>query len=754
MATWIGRLLQRLYQSTTSLVIAAACWLLGLLIVLPALMTLAHLFTTVSTSTSSSSSSSTEQVPRILWVTTTGQPIANLTHIREGWYVYQESRQSFVPYSNPQHHWWWQEILDLSQVLQLLFWDANGYDHSAMGYLVRPETDGSWCFRPYDHTADHHEPKVCSETLLGEYQLLSTTTTTHQHTPFLVSVSSAVTVPSRTSDTIRRNARHRRRLADDVTTTSHGFRRNPHKQQRPIYHRQSFAETLTWHRPATLFWLCINIGLALVYHFNKVSPRVVGKVYSRMVPTPSSSSSSTTTTILSSSSLEPWRCWTGATAHFEVWHLFFNCQSLAYLGYELEGRGFPSIVFWLYNISLIPLTSLLWMGLEYGQRTYLSLVSSSQRTNPMEDRPTVGYSGVLFAWMVIAALEQPTTCPVLFWPSLCFTTHNLSIFGSTAMTFKWSWAPIIQLVVAQVILPRVSLSGHLAGMICGYAIHWGLLPIRWTQPALVVPLLYWLHLFLLQKAVPLPWTKVSSDTGTDDDGPYANTALLVRISYLHLAVSLLSVWVYGPLCSLTLSFVFCAVFWHNSVQLVTGRRSDKLVVKLQRGYIVCAVITAVAGGMTLGSWLLLPSPSARTKPTFSAASLSPTFGLLLLQCLILLLGICICSCSLPTTEDKGIFGYTLGYTVVRQARICGDFLMRRFGRLGFTIGDSESSGLVVEAASSPNGETMRRPGASWQPFSGQGQRLGSISSSPSNRNRGRGDVELATNLDSERSRLV
>lgn len=199
--------------------------------------------------------------------------------------------------------------------------------------------------------------------------------------------------------------------------------------------------------------MTLNIGLAFYYWNGRIAVASVALQYSKI-------------------SDEPWRFLTGSTAHFELWHLFFNMQALYSLGMELEGTVYTSMEFFLYNCSFLMIVPAIWCGLETMRR---KLSSSS-----VADIPTVGFSGVLFAWMLLASVKQSRTCPVFFLPQLCFDTHYVA-------GLPWNVGPLVQVVVAQVLLPRVSLTGHLAGLIAGMLVHAGCLPLRLVQPSLLFP---------------------------------------------------------------------------------------------------------------------------------------------------------------------------------------------------------------------------------------------------------------------------
>jgi len=255
--------------------------------------------------------------------------------------------------------------------------------------------------------------------------------------------------------------------------------------------------------PATTLLVAINVGLAYWYWNHHVDPSSVSKIYSRMV---GSSSTSESSIFGATHTYELWRSFTGALAHFELLHLGFNMMSLYSLGLALEqnyddNTGYTSIAFWLYNVSLIPLTTMILMAIIWIRIQYKSKsgYSTPQQLSALRDTSTVGYSGVLFAWMVVVSLEQPQSCPIPFLSNLCFTTYSF-----WEGHFKFNVGPIVQLFFCQFIMPRVSFMGHLAGILAGFALHWNFLPLEIVQPCVLVPLLFGVHLWKVRHLVPVP----------------------------------------------------------------------------------------------------------------------------------------------------------------------------------------------------------------------------------------------------------
>jgi membrane associated rhomboid family serine protease len=208
-------------------------------------------------------------------------------------------------------------------------------------------------------------------------------------------------------------------------------------------------------RPGTTLLLLLNVGLAFHYWNRRVDPSSVSKQYGRIVV-----------------EHEWWRGLSGATAHFEPLHLGFNAMSLRALGGELEGsegRWYgDTVAFLFYNVALVVFSTMVMMALVYArirliQRELDGLPPASPLRGTCEDRlrrlrdtSSVGYSAVLFAWMVVSTMERDRpTCPVPFFSDLCFETH--AVPGLPFLRFNV--APVISLFVAQAIMPRVSFMG-------------------------------------------------------------------------------------------------------------------------------------------------------------------------------------------------------------------------------------------------------------------------------------------------------
>ncbi|KAL3790312.1 hypothetical protein HJC23_002938 [Cyclotella cryptica] len=247
-------------------------------------------------------------------------------------------------------------------------------------------------------------------------------------------------------------------ILPSTTKTKH------HKQQNA---KQNQNVKFLLHHPTTTLLLLLNTFLAYQYWNHRIPPSSVCKSYNKIC-----------------NQHEWWRSFTGATAHFEPLHIGFNMMSLHTLGKELEG-GFGSVIFLVYNIALVVMCTMVMMGMVYGRLVWARYRSNGEGEGVLQEKEkrlketsTVGYSGVLFAWMVITTLERnQATCPIPFFSDVCFSTHHVPGIS----WLKFNVAPIVSLFVAQFIMPRVSFMGHLAGIACGFGLHWG-----WGMPPLEV----------------------------------------------------------------------------------------------------------------------------------------------------------------------------------------------------------------------------------------------------------------------------
>ncbi|KAJ6420546.1 hypothetical protein OIU84_027979 [Salix udensis] len=89
----------------------------------------------------------------------------------------------------------------------------------------------------------------------------------------------------------------------------------------------------------------------------------------------------------------------------------------------------------------------------------------------------VGYSCVVFGWMTILSVKQPSS--------------KLNLFGFLSLPI--SFAPFESLIFTSIIVPQASFLGHLSGIVVGYAIAWGL--IHGMNNFWAISMLGWIVLF-------------------------------------------------------------------------------------------------------------------------------------------------------------------------------------------------------------------------------------------------------------------
>lgn len=360
--------------------------------------------------------------------------------------------------------------------------------------------------------------------------------------------------------------------------------------QWPIKMIQSNPNLEFLQRPATSFLILVNVALAFIYWNNRVDPSSVCKEYQKIVH-----------------DNELWRSLSGATAHFEPLHIGFNMMSLYALGSELEPM-YESVPFMFYNICLIPLTTIVMMSLVWLQMRW----TGDER---LKQTKTVGYSGVLFAWMVVSSLERRSTCPVPFLPDVCFKTHELGS-ASKIWNLKFNFGPVVQLFIAQMIMPRVSFIGHLGGIICGFILHWNILPRElFYSPQVLIPFILFAHLWLVRKLFSFRHTYELISTGAADvengndtwgtkeasSRNHMLTRLLTWVERCMIGVALLSSLMFSVFGSLFLSQAITTALVTMSCHLYRKGSTRESAV-LFKASIVSLILLIAVDAMHLPYW--------------------------------------------------------------------------------------------------------------------------------------------------------
>lgn len=164
-----------------------------------------------------------------------------------------------------------------------------------------------------------------------------------------------------------------------------------------------------------------------------------------------------------------WRIITSAFSHISFLHLVFNMSALWSLGVVESAKEYNlgTTYYLQYSIILVLLSGLLVLGLYHVLITRFKLEYYRRVT-------AVGYSCVVFGWMTILAVRQPSL--------------KLSLFG--LLNLPISFAPFESLVFTSIIVPQASFLGHLAGIIVGYLIGWGV--VRGMSMYWTVTMVFWI----------------------------------------------------------------------------------------------------------------------------------------------------------------------------------------------------------------------------------------------------------------------
>jgi len=244
--------------------------------------------------------------------------------------------------------------------------------------------------------------------------------------------------------------------------------------------------------PATSLLLAGQVVLALLYWNYSTPISTVAIIYSSIVSPPH---------------YEIWRVYSGSFSHFTLLHLGFNMMTLHSLGTVLENNALDapmsslsSMEFLALNIALVALTTGTMMGIAYMQIQFARRHGRAQQEQQLLNTPVIGFSGVLFALMVVQTLDYAESCPIPFmFPDLCFATHTIPF-----VNIRWNISPLVSLVFTQLVIRNASFIGHLSGIICGYTfLHVGVLPFKLLVPPVLIPSILCWHYWWIQRIIPL-----------------------------------------------------------------------------------------------------------------------------------------------------------------------------------------------------------------------------------------------------------
>lgn len=474
-----------------------------------------------------------------------------------------------------------------------------------------------------------------------------------------------------------------------ICPTSHNADNNNKERTRKNNNKQNKNLHQILSRPATTFILMLNVYLAYYYWNYRVPPSSVSKIYNRIVL-----------------EKEIWRSFTGALAHFEPLHIGFNMMSFLSLGEALEEWGYGSLPFLCLNLALIPCTTIIMMLITSYRIKKANKDGNGSLALSLGESSTVGYSGVLFAWMVIVTMEQEQSCPVFFLPDMCFNTYT--IWGNI---LKFNISPFVQLAVMQIIIPRVSFVGHLSGIICGFILHW-----NFSLYGLLVPHVFFnigimIWLYFVEKVIPI---KKPEEIGIDpvmlDDSsspalpPSANQdpfyesmrqvltnffaertdvqnrtkALLTITSYLHAAVSILTF----STCDLGMTFAqtISTVIFYCGTRLfadsVNSSRQSSYTGSIgiiMQGYFVSSIILVVTDSMSIPCWFLTKS-WLQSDRTFLFHKFSVVLICAVLRIVVNIWSLILCAKILGDTKCSSFYKNVFGF-VMNECRVVGDILI-------------------------------------------------------------------------------
>jgi Rhomboid family len=310
--------------------------------------------------------------------------------------------------------------------------------------------------------------------------------------------------------------------------------------------------------------------------------------------------------------------------------------------------SFSSISFFLYNLSLIPIVTFLWWLLQGAMLKVLPTAATRRQVS----LPVVGYSGVLFAWTVIASLESDNMCIMGAEYDVCFKTYKW-----WDGLVKFNFLPLFKLFFLHILIPRSSFTGHLAGILAGCLQQCGLLPLWLVQPALLIPLACWAYLKWIREIVPTTtWTL----DGLSDKSPMAKNVTEERsrrwafaLFRCQLVILVASAWIFGLASSLTAIFATTMLYWHSLRHSLNLRTAAAPV--FAKGYVVAAVGVLIFDAMTLGSWLAV-----------SEAYFYPVVVIIARACILLACMVTV-QAIIPAEPD-GAMEWTLGFTTLQPCR--------------------------------------------------------------------------------------
>ena len=208
-------------------------------------------------------------------------------------------------------------------------------------------------------------------------------------------------------------------------------------------HVSNIADII-YGQPVTSILVVIICSIALYIYYKKIPTEGITVSYEKVIY-----------------DREYYRIFTSSLSHLDMWHLVFNVIGL--YGVGILERQYGSIIYLSYSIALIPLTIIVCFILTY-------ILMKATNNDNHGKTCAVGYSCVLFAWIVAYSESIDNFCPLFFLPQFCFPTFSIPY-----IELRFNIGPVLLVGITKLIIPRSSVLGHLAGVICGYFLTWGAL---------------------------------------------------------------------------------------------------------------------------------------------------------------------------------------------------------------------------------------------------------------------------------------
>lgn len=155
-----------------------------------------------------------------------------------------------------------------------------------------------------------------------------------------------------------------------------------------------------------------------------------------------------------------YRIFTSSFAHVDLMHIGFNLMTLYQFG-SLEAFVVGSFDYAVNSLNLIIWTILLLLTIQFAYAKFTNDLTILTHSG-------IGYSCVLFAWMVVVSVKMEKFCPVFFLPDFCFTTMHIA----NRQYFPVNFGPVVLLIATKFVLPRSSFIGHLSGILLGFPLAW------------------------------------------------------------------------------------------------------------------------------------------------------------------------------------------------------------------------------------------------------------------------------------------